>query len=106
MADRGDDRTAGIVGGRRVSVSDQPRLSLSELRRGDLDATLQNVLRALTLNLELRSHYRVFQFESRHQGLDDLAQLFGRLEDRQTEQVSELLAGLRARLEAIGVTAP
>ena len=38
--------------------------SLRELRDDyGSDQTLQNLLRALTLNLELRARYRVFEFE-------------------------------------------
>ena len=53
--------------------------SLRQLReeRG-LDQTLQNLLRALTLNLELRARYRVFEFEATQDGHPDVAELFGR----------------------------
>ena len=46
------------------------RGSLSELRdEQGVDQTLQNLLRALTLNLELRARYRVFEFEAAQDGL-------------------------------------
>jgi hypothetical protein len=73
--------------------------SLRHLRdeRG-LDQTLQNLLRALTLNLELRARYRVFEFEATQDGHAEIARQFSELRRRQTEQIATLMASLRTRL--------
>jgi len=73
--------------------------SLRELReeRG-LDQTLQNLLRALTLNLELRARYRVFEFEATQDGHPELARLFRKLRMAEGEQITELMVGLQGRL--------
>jgi hypothetical protein len=74
-------------------------INLSALRTdGDVDHTLQNLLQALTLNLELRARYRVFEFEARQDGLDECAQLFNDLRRVESQQIADLLAGLRQRL--------
>jgi hypothetical protein len=74
-------------------------INLSALRTdGDVDHTLQNLLQALTLNLELRARYRVFEFEARQDGLEDCAQLFTELRRVESQQIADLLAGLRQRL--------
>ena len=50
---------------------------LRELRDAQgVDQTLQNLLRALTLNLELRARYRVFEFEAAQDGHPETAKLF------------------------------
>jgi hypothetical protein len=73
--------------------------SLRELRDSQgADQTLQNLLRALTLNLELRARYRVFEFEAAQDGHPDTAQLFRNLRAAESEQIAELMAGLHARL--------
>ena len=73
--------------------------SLRELRDSQgADQTLQNLLRALTLNLELRARYRVFEFEAAQDGHPETAQLFRHLRDAEGEQIAELMEGLRARL--------
>jgi rubrerythrin len=73
--------------------------SLRELRDSQgTDQTLQNLLRALTLNLELRARYRVFEFEAAQDGHPETAQLFKELRDAEGEQIAELMAGLRSRL--------
>ena len=73
--------------------------SLRDLRYDQsVDQTLQNLLRALTLNLELRARYRVFEFEASQDGHPDTAQLFGKLRRVEGEQIADLLAGLQARL--------
>lgn len=64
----------------------------------DVDHTLQNLLAALTQNLELRARYRVFEFEARQEGLDDCAALFADLRVASGEQIQTLLAGLQSRL--------
>jgi rubrerythrin len=74
-------------------------INLSALRtEGDVDHTLQNLLQALTLNLELRARYRVFEFEARQDGLEECAQLFNELRRVESQQIADLLAGLRQRL--------
>ena len=73
--------------------------SLRELRDSQgVDQTLQNLLRALTLNLELRARYRVFEFEAAQDGHPETAQLFKELRDAEGDQIAELMAGLRSRL--------
>lgn|GEM_PF-3446711 len=83
MAERTERRTAG---------------SLHTLReeRG-IDQTLQNLLRALTLNLELRARYRVFEFEAVQDGHPELARLFRELRAAESGQIAELVAGLQGR---------
>jgi hypothetical protein len=81
-----------------VSVSS----SLRALREEQgVDQTLQNLLRALTLNLELRARYRVFEFEATQDGHPATAELFKVLRQREAEQISALMAGLRDRLGEI-----
>jgi rubrerythrin len=76
--------------------------SLRELRdEQEADQTLQNLLRALTLNLELRSRYRVFEFEATQDGHPEIARLFGALRRTESRQIAELLAGLRGRLAEV-----
>jgi rubrerythrin len=73
--------------------------SLRELRDSQgADQTLQNLLRALTLNLELRARYRVFEFEAAQDGYPETARLFRSLRDAEATQIAELMAGLHARL--------
>jgi hypothetical protein len=69
-----------------------------------LDQTLQNLLRALTLNLELRARYRVFEFEATQDGHADVAALFGRLRDAEGDQIALLMQGLHARLGDVDVS--
>jgi rubrerythrin len=63
-----------------------------------IDQTLQNLLRALTLNLELRARYRVFEFEAAQDGHPTTAQLFRELRENESEQIAALMSGLRDRL--------
>jgi len=73
--------------------------SLSDLRDDQgADQTLQTLLRALTLNLELRARYRVFEFEATQDGHPEIARLFNALRRAEGDQIAELMAGLRARL--------
>lgn len=82
-------------------------ISLRDLRDDQaIDQTFQNLLRALTLNLELRARYRVFEFEASQDGHSDAARLFGRLGRLEGEQIAELLAGLKERLGRLEVAAP
>jgi hypothetical protein len=81
--------------------------SLRELRDDHgADQTLQNLLRALTLNLELRSRYRVFEFEAMQDGHPETAQLFRGLRRTEGEQIAELMAGLQARLGELTAVGP
>ena len=78
---------------------DGTRNSLRELREDNgVDQTLQNLLRALTLNLELRARYRVFEFEAAQDGHPETAQLFRELRLAEGEKIAELMAGLHTRL--------
>jgi hypothetical protein len=72
---------------------------------GGTDQTLQNLLRALTLNLELRSRYRVFEFEANQDGHVETALLFNRLRGAENEQITELMAGLHAHLGTTEIVA-
>jgi hypothetical protein len=76
--------------------------SLRDLRddRG-VDQTFQNVLRALTLNLELRARYRVFEFEATQDGDPQAAELFHVLREAEEQQIAELMHGLRDQLGRI-----
>ena len=74
-------------------------ISISDLRNGrDSDQTLENLLTALSLNLELRARYRVFEFEATQEGHTDVARLFSDLRRTEQQQIADLLAGLRTRL--------
>ena len=74
-------------------------ISLSDLRNGrDSDQTLENLLTALSLNLELRARYRVFEFEATQEGYAEVARLFADLRRTEQQQIADLLAGLRTRL--------
>jgi hypothetical protein len=75
------------------------RGTLRELRdEQGIDQTLQNLLRALTLNLELRARYRVFEFEAAQDGHPITAQLFRDLRELESEQIAALMSGLHDRL--------
>ena len=79
--------------------------TLRELREDrNLDQTLQNLLRALTLNLELRARYRVFEFEATQDGHEDVADLFRTLRATEAEQIAALMTGLQARLGAVDIS--
>ena len=74
-------------------------ISISDLRNGrESDQTLENLLTALSLNLDLRARYRVFEFEATQEGHTDVASLFAELRRLEQQQIAELLAGLRTRL--------
>jgi hypothetical protein len=75
--------------------------SLRDLRDDGIDQTLQNLLRALTLNLELRARYRVFEFEASQDGHPEIARLFRELRQAESEQIAELMGGLHDRLGRI-----
>jgi rubrerythrin len=76
------------------------RGSLNELRdEQGVDQTLQNLLRALTLNLELRARYRVFEFEATQDGFPRTAQLFHELRQIESEQIAALMSCLHDRLD-------
>ena len=80
--------------------------SLRELRDEEgIDQTLQNLLRALSLNLELRARYRVFEFEAVQDGHTGVARLFRELRQAESGQIAELLAGLQERLGQIDLPA-
>lgn len=80
---------------------------MSELRdEQGVDQTLQNLLRALTLNLELRARYRVFEFEAAQDGFPATAQLFRELRQVESEQITALMAGLHDRLDARELDVP
>jgi hypothetical protein len=90
-------RDSGGVSNRRGDYG--VRNSLRQLRDSqDVDQTLQNLLRALTLNLELRARYRVFEFEAAQDGHPETARLFRELREAESERIAELMAGLHARL--------
>jgi hypothetical protein len=75
------------------------RESLRVLREDQgIDQTLQNLLRALTLNLELRARYRVFEFEASQDGHPEIAAMFNRLRSAEGEQIAALMTGLQSRL--------
>jgi hypothetical protein len=77
--------------------------SIRDLRDSTIDQTLQNLLRALTLNLELRSLYRVFEYEAKHDGRSEMARLFGGLWLLENEPIAELVGGLRVQLDQLYV---
>jgi len=80
--------------------------SLRHLRDdGGLDQTLQNLLRALTLNLELRARYRVFEFEASQDGHPEIAGVFSELRAVETRQIGTLMSCLQERLGALDALA-
>jgi rubrerythrin len=80
------------------------RGSLRDLRDNEIDQTLQNLLRALTLNLELRARYRVFEFEASQDGHPEIARLFRKLRNAESGQISDLMSGLHDRIGEIDPT--
>jgi rubrerythrin len=75
------------------------RPTLRELREDQgIDQTLQNLLRALTLNLELRARYRVFEFEASQDGHPEVAAMFRRLRHAEGEHIAALMSGLQSSL--------
>jgi hypothetical protein len=78
------------------------KANLRELREAQgVDQTFQNLLRALTLNLELRSRYRVFEFEAAQDGHAEVAELFRTLRGLASEQTASLTSGLQAHLNEL-----
>ena len=75
--------------------------SIHDLREASNDQTFQNLLRALTLNLELRSRYRVFEYEAKQDGHPEMAQLFRELGRLENEPIAELVGGLRVVLDEV-----
>jgi rubrerythrin len=74
-------------------------VSLQDLREEQVgDQTLQNLLRALSLNYELGARYRVFEFEADQDGHPETARLFRELRRAESRQIAELLSGLHERL--------
>jgi rubrerythrin len=63
-----------------------------------LDQTLQNLLKALSLNLELRARYRVFEFEASQDGHPEVASMFQELRRAEGEQIAALMSTLQQRL--------
>jgi rubrerythrin len=85
----------------------RPGNSLRRLRDdSEVDQTLQNLLRALTLNLELRARYRVFEFEAAQDGRPEIARLFGDLRRAESESIASLMAGLHGRLDQMDLGEP
>jgi len=81
--------------------------SLQELRSEQaIDQTFQNLLRGLTLSLELRARYRVFEFEATQDGHPDTALLFKKLRLNQGEQIHDLIVGLQTRIGRLELAAP
>jgi hypothetical protein len=76
--------------------------SIRDLRDHGADQSLQNLLRALLLNLELRSRYRVFEFEAAQDGNADVADLFCELRLREAEQIGDLMGVLRLQIDQRG----
>src|SRR5919199_3867113 len=70
------------------------------------DQTLQNLLRALTLSLELRARFRVFEFEATQDGHPETALLFHKLRRSHGEQIQDLIAGLQARIGRLEMAEP
>jgi hypothetical protein len=100
-------RPDGTLGTDANAASD-PAMSgnLRDLREeSDLDQTLQNLLRALTLNLELRSRYRVFEYEASQDGHPEIARLFRDLRLAESGQIASLMAGLQDRMGAVDLAA-
>jgi hypothetical protein len=74
---------------------------LQSLRDGrGLDQTLQNLLRALTLNLELRARYRVFEFEASQDKNPEVAHMFRELRGAAADQIAALTSSLQRELAA------
>jgi hypothetical protein len=73
--------------------------SIRDLRDAQgTDQTLQNLLRALTLNLELRARYRVFEFEATQDGHPETARLFRELQRLEGEQITKVIGVLHGQL--------
>jgi hypothetical protein len=87
-----------------ASTHDTPTVSALHGAQ-DADLTLKNLLQALSLALDLRSHYRVYELEAAQDGHEACARLFADLQDVEGRQVARLLAGLRARLGSEASTA-
>jgi hypothetical protein len=87
-----------------VNPSLTPRLT--DIRAdADVDPTLRNLLQSLTLNLDLRARYRVFEFEATQDGHPDTALLFKKLRLGQGEQVHDLIVGLQTRIGRLELAA-
>ena len=78
--------------------------SIRVLRESGTDQTFQNLLRALTSNLELRSRYRVFEYEAEQDGDPEMARLFRELGRLENEPIADLMGGLRVRLDEVYIS--
>jgi len=101
-----------VVQAQSFSDADQRREGfvshpLRELRDDQgVDQTLRNLMRALTLKLELRARYRVFEFEASQDGDSEIARLFGTLRHVEADQISQLMAGLKSKLAETALAPP
>jgi hypothetical protein len=74
---------------------------LTDLRSAQaVDPTLQNVLRLLSVKLDLCSRLPVFEYEAVQQGDEISARTFHDLAEVERQTVNDLLACLRIHLEA------
>lgn len=65
-----------------------------------LDRSLRNLAGLLDRALETSARLRIFAAEAAHDGLDECAQVYDRLERSEREQILELEVQLRRQLDA------
>ncbi len=83
------------------------RLRLSDLQRSHPgDATLQNLLRSLSAQMDTCSRLTIFEYEAGSEGHDDCATAFRDIADAERQSFRTLLACLQQYLDELPVADP
>lgn len=75
---------------------------LSELRSASpVDATLENLIRVITIKLDLCARLPIFEYEAGEEGASDCAAVFTALAAEERTQVQELVRSLHGHIERL-----
>jgi hypothetical protein len=96
-AERERPETRDVTSNARHSM---PRRLNDLLVARPLDRSLRNLASLLDRALETSARLRIFAAEAAHDGLDECAQVYDRLERSEREQILELEVQLRRQLDA------
>jgi len=61
--------------------------------------TVHNVVQTLSTKLDSAARYGLYQEDARQDGMEDCAEVFARLADRDRESIEELLGCLRDHID-------
>jgi hypothetical protein len=90
---------AGLAAAPAPAVGVQ-RSSIADLRRGQPDATLKNLLRILNAKLDLCASLPVFEWEARDEGHEECAAAIRRLADAERRLCADVMLRLQYHLDA------